>query len=128
MNGIMVNTKVKLGPKAGSFYDPLSKVLVRKGEIVELTPDKMMYPKVRNALNGGHLIMAVEIPVKEEEIPVKEEVSLKDKYINLYKKGDDLSKVFSLKELKQIASEFEIEVESTDTKTSIIEAINEEIK
>ena len=127
----MVNTKVKLGPKAGSFYDPVSKVLVRKGEIVELTPDKMMYPKVRNALNGGHLIMAVEIPVKEEsmavEIPVKEE-SIKDKYINSYKNGDDLSKVFSLKELKQIASEFEIEVESTDTKTSIIEAINEEIK
>lgn len=116
----MVNTKVKLGPKAGSFYDPISKVLVRKGEIVELTPDKMMYPKVRNALNGGHLIMAVEIPVKEE--------SLKDKYVTLYKKGDDLSKAFSLKELKQIASEFEIEVESTDTKTSIIEAINEEIK
>lgn len=122
----MVNTKVKLGPKAGSFYDPISKVLVRKGEIVELTPVQMNYPKIKNALNGGHLIMAVEIPV-EEETPV-EEGSLKDKYINLYKNGDDLSKVFSLKELKQIASEFEIEVESTDTKTSIIEAINEEIK
>lgn len=127
----MVNTKVKLGPKAGSFYDPISKVLVRKGEIVELTPVQMNYPKIKNALNGGHLIMAVEIPVEEEtpeeEIPV-EEGSLKDKYINLYKNGDDLSKVFSLKELKQIASEFEIEVESTDTKTSIIEAINDEIK
>lgn len=122
----MVNTKVKLGPKAGSFYDPVSKVLVRKGEIVELTPVQMNYPKIKNALNGGHLIMAVETPV-EEESPV-EEGSLKDKYINLYKNGDDLSKVFSLKELKQIASEFEIEVESTDTKTSIIEAINEEIK
>lgn len=117
----MVNTKVKLGPRAGSFYDPYSKILIRKGEIVELTPEQMRYPRIKNALNGGHIIMAVEIPVEEE-------VSLKDKYINLYKNGDDLSKAFSLKELEQIASEFEIEVESTDTKTSIIEAINEEIK
>lgn len=117
----MVNTKVKLGPKAGSFYDPYTKILVRKNEVVELTPKQMNYPRVRSALMGGHLVMAVE----DVNTP---KVSLKNRYIEAYKSGKDVSKIFNLTDLKNIAYDFDIEVEDSDTKASIIDAINGEIK
>lgn len=128
----MIKTKVTLGPKASSFFDPSSRIFIRKGEVIELTPTQMNYTKIKNALNGGHLIMAVEIPSVNNE-PELEPVSvdnpsLREKYINLFKAGKDLSKAFNREELQKIAEEFEIEVEKNDTKDTIIEAINGEIK
>lgn len=117
----MVNTKVKLGPKAGSFYDSYTKILVRKNEVVELTPKQMNFPRIKNALMGGHLVMAVE----DVDTPI---VTLKDKYIEAYQSGKDVSKIFNLNDLKSIAYDFDIEVEDSDTKASIIDAINGEIK
>lgn len=126
----MVNTKVKLGPKAGSFYDSYTKILVRKNEVVELTPTQMNFPRIQNALMGGHLVMAVEdvntpIAVEDVDTPI---VTLKDKYIEAYQSGKDVSKIFNLTDLKSIAYDFDIEVEDSDTKASIIDAINGEIK
>lgn len=128
----MIKTKVTLGPKASSFFDPSSRIFIRKGEVIELTPTQMNSTKIKNALNGGHLIMAVEIPSVNNE-PELEPVSvdnqsLREKYINLFKAGKDLSKAFNREELQKIAEEFEIEVEKNDTKDTIIEAINGEIK
>lgn len=127
----MVNTKVKLGPKAGSFYDSYTKILVRKNEVVELTPKQMNFPRIKNALMGGHLVMAVEdvntpiVTVEDVNTPI---VTLKDKYIEAYQSGKDVSKIFNLTDLKSIAYDFDIEVEDSDTKASIIDAINGEIK
>lgn len=111
--------KVKLGNKASIFHNANLGITIKKNQVVELNAYKSNSTPIRNAINGGFLVV-----VKDEK--TEPEVNLKEKFTKLVKSGvseDKLKKTFNLAQLKEIAAGFDIEVEDSDTKDSILEAI-----
>lgn len=111
--------KVKLGNKASIFHSANLGITIKKNQVVELNAYKSNSVPIRNAINGGFLVV-----VKDEKY--EPEVNLKEKFTKLVKSGvseDKLKKTFNLAQLKEIAAGFDIEVEESDTKDSILEAI-----
>lgn len=70
-------TKVKLGPKAASFSDPVSGLLLAKGEEKELPPGPHSWI-LKEALKGGH----IEV-IKEEKITPPPELTREEKLAEL---------------------------------------------
>lgn len=119
---------VKLGKFASFFRDSAYDISVAPNEVVELNVKQLNSAKVKKALNGGHLVFTDDPKVEpEKEISTDE---LTESFIEMVNSGEDPAKVlktFTLKDLKTIAETMDIEVEATDTKKSIFEALVEEV-
>lgn len=122
----MAKQYISLGKKAGIFYDPSVNLLVKKGQVVEVEESKLSSPKVKNALNGGHLII-VQDEAQKSQLSLDD---LQSKFVDLLDAGTNPKKIsssFTLDQLKQLAESYNLEVEESDTKLSLVEAISEEI-
>lgn len=122
----MANITVQLGDKASVFHDMKTGLTITKGKTVELNLVQQMNPKIKAALNGGHLVRVIGLPKEvKPEVKYNPEED-KAKFIELFDQGLDIKKLsnnFNLAQLKGVAELFEIEVEEDDTKASIVEAI-----
>lgn len=58
---------VKLGEKAGMFFDPTSRVKVLPGQVVEVTTPQQQSKKFQKALNGGHIVRVSEEDFKKAD-------------------------------------------------------------
>ena len=113
--------KVTLNEKASIFHDAYLRITIKRGETYELKSNMLQANSIKRAINGGFLIR-----VAEESIPSK---SLAQKFSEMVESGvsvDKLKKTFNLAQLKEIAEANGLEVESDDTKDSIIEALLED--
>lgn len=129
--------KVTLGKQASIFHDPSVGLTITTGEVVTLTSRQSSSPRVMKAIRAGYLVDASSITpkeVKHKETPAeapKEEVQLNpselvEQFNSIVEKGKspkDIANSFNKDELTAIANEFDIEVEESDTKVSIVEAI-----
>lgn len=119
--------KVTTGKNAGIFHDQSTGITVKKGEVVTLTNAQYQSRRVKAALNGGHLVIAADgITNTEPKYSVEERT---DTIKDMVKNGIDVKKIkkaFTMQELSDIASSMDIEVESGDTKDTLVQAIVEE--
>lgn len=125
--------KVKLGSKAYIFYDHSTGLKIVRGEVKEVKPHILKTKRVRAALNGGHLVFAVEGEDSGEKAPkapinVEELVAKVEEMVSAGKEVDALVKAFNMEEMKALAEHYEIELDSGDTKATIAEAIMMEYK
>lgn len=125
----MAKIFVKLGKKASSFRDASLNLSIRPGEVVELNLYQQNAPRVKRALNGGHLIRVADPKqVVENPNPVKSPEELYEEFQGMIETGAEnktIKSYFTLDQLKQIAAVAEVEIESNDTKATIIEALKE---
>lgn len=123
--------KVKLGKNASVFHDPYSGITVKPGKVVEITAIQARTSRIKAALNGGCLVITTEDTAAKSVIPknpVSTPEELKksfDSMVEAEATSEDLLKAFSKKEFKDIAEQYEIEVEKEDTKETILSAILE---
>lgn len=114
---------IMLGENAQSFYDASTGIFIGRGETKELTVRQYTSPKIKKALTNGHLtIVTGSVPDIEEE----KAQDLKSKFDTLVNQGmevDKIAKAFSLKEMKVVANQYDIEAEDGDTIENLIEAI-----
>lgn len=127
----MANRFVTVNDNANIFHDQTTGITIVKGEKKELNDYQLNTKRIRAALQSGHLVYAT---ADEDPIPTisKEEktATLVKKIQALYKAGTDPKKIekqFSLEDLKDIATSFEITPEDDDTKSTLVEAIIDEI-
>lgn len=92
--------KVKLGEKANSFFDPISRLKVLPGQVIELTKENEASKKVQVALRQGHLSItdesvtetqssdAPKTKEKTKELFDASKVELNDKGIKGLKKAE----------------------------------------
>jgi hypothetical protein len=128
--------KVTLGKNASIFHDPVSRVTVKSGEVVELTGIQMRAKRVQAALNGGFL-KVVSDNAKVHEAPKETPAigkdatpeELQEAFVNLVKKDastEELVAAFTKAQFVTLAAQYDIEVEKEDTKMDILSAILEE--
>ena len=114
---------IMLGENAQSFYDASTGIFIGRGETKELTVRQYTSPKIKKALTNGHLtIVTGSVPDIEED----KAQDLKSKFDTLVNQGmevDKIAKAFSLKEMKVVANQYDIEAEDGDTIENLIEAI-----
>lgn len=122
---------VTVNENANIFHDQTTGITIIKGEKKELNDYQLNTKRIRAALASGHLVYATEendpIPTISKEEKTK---ALVKKIQALYKAGTDPKKIekqFSLEDLKDIATSFDITPEDDDTKATLVEAILEEI-
>lgn len=121
----MANMFVKLGDKAGIFRDQSLNLTIRKGEVVTINLYQQNSKKVKAALNGGHLVVTTD-PKLKQETKVKTPEDLYEEFKGMLEVEKDTNKIlkyFTLDQFKSIASVANIEVEESDTKKSIFEAL-----
>lgn len=124
-----IRTKtIMLGENAQSFYDASTGIFIGRGETKELTVRQYTSPKIKKAITNGHLVIVTgSIPEIEDD---KSE-DLKAKFDTLVNQGmevNKISKAFSLKEMKVVAGQYDIEAEDGDTVDSLVEAILDQIE
>ena len=125
----MSNTKnVTVGSLAYSFHDASTGITVSRGEVVPLRSSQLNSPRIKQALNTGHLIYVhegVQVPVNTQEDIDKLSKRIKSQH----KKGMTIEKIatgITLDQAKALANENEVTVEDTDTVVDILTAILEE--
>lgn len=126
----MAKIYVALGKKASSFRDQSQNITILPGQVVELNLYQQNQPKIRAALNGGHLVMVAN-PKQAPEAPkvVKTPEELHEEFFAMLEVEKDTNKIikyFTLDQFKQIAELEGIEVEDKDTKKDIFEALTSE--
>lgn len=125
----MSNTKnVTVGNLAYSFHDASTGITVSKGEVVALRSAQLNSPRIKQALNTGHLIYVHDDTTVQ--INTKEDIDKLSKRIkSQHKKGMTIEKIatgITLDQAKALANENEVTVEDTDTVVDILKAILEE--
>ena len=123
---------VKLGKKASFFRDSNLDISIATGEVVELNVKQLNSAKIRRALNGGHLVYTDD-PRKAEDTAKKEPTveELVEAFTKMVINGDSKDKImktFNLEELKALSKAADIELEPTDTKSTICDALIEDCK
>ena len=123
---------VKLGKKASFFRDSNLDISITTGEVVELNVKQLNSAKIRRALNGGHLVYTDD-PRKAEDTAKKEPTveELVEAFPKMVINGDSKDKImktFNLEELKALSKAADIELEPTDTKSTICDALIEDCK
>ena len=123
---------VKLGKKASFFRDSNLDISITTGEVVELNVKQLNSAKIRRALNGGHLVYTDD-PRKAEDTGKKEPTveELVEAFTKMVINGDSKDKImktFNLEELKALSKAADIELEPTDTKSTICDALIEDCK
>ena len=120
---------LKLGDNATSFYDMGTGLKISGKDVVAVNEAYINQGKrTRRALQGGHLIYATQEEY-EEANGVKADLS--KKFYTLYQSGKstkELADAFNKAQLVKIAEAAELEVEDADTKSSLVEAIIEQIE
>lgn len=132
---------LKLGDNATSFYDMGTGLKISGKDVVAVNEAYINQGKrTRRALQGGHLIYATKeeyeeangVKAESENNTVESTVeSLSKKFYNLYQSGKstkELADAFNKAQLVKIAEAAELEVEDADTKSSLVEAIIEQIE
>lgn len=124
-----IRTKtIMLGENAQSFYDASTGIFIGRGETKELTVRQYTSPKIKKALTNGHLVI-VTGSVPEIEDDKSEDLKAKfDTLVNQGMEVNKISKAFSLKEMKVVAGQYDIEAEDGDTVDSLVEAIIDQIE
>ena len=123
---------VKLGKKASFFRDSNLDISITTGEVVELNVKQLNSAKIRRALNGGHLVYTDD-PRKAEDTAKKDPTveELVEAFTKMVINGDSKDKImktFNLEELKALSKAADIELEPTDTKSTICDALIEDCK
>ena len=123
---------VKLGKKASFLRDSILDISITPGEVVELNVKQLNSAKIRRALNGGHLVYTDD-PRKAEDTAKKEPTveELVEAFTKMVINGDSKDKImktFNLEELKALSKAADIELEPTDTKSTICDALIEDCK
>ena len=123
---------VKLGKKASFFRDSNLDISITPGEVVELNVKQLNSAKIRRALNGGHLVYTDD-PRKAEDTAKKEPTveELVEAFTKMVINGDSKDKImktFNLEELKALSKAADIELEPTDTKSTLCDALIEDCK
>ena len=121
----MAHMFVKLGDKAGIFRDQSLNLTIRKGEVVTINLYQQNSKKVKAALNGGHLVVTTD-PKLKQETKVKTPEDLYEELKGMLEVEKDTNKIlkyFTLDQFKSIASGGNREVEESDAKKSIFEAL-----
>lgn len=123
---------VKLGDKASFFRDPVYDITISPKEVVELNVKQLNSPKVKTALNGGHLVFTQDpkesVKKEESKKPVITDEELKEAFLDMVNKAESKKKIvntFSKDELIRIASTFDLQAEDDDTKDTLFDAIFE---
>lgn len=131
---------LKLGDNATSFYDMGTGLKISGKDVVAVNEAYINQGKrTRRALQGGHLIYATKeeyeeangVKAESENNTVDTVESLLKKFYNLYQSGKstkELADAFNKAQLVKIAEAAELEVEDADTKSSLVEAIIEQIE
>lgn len=130
---------LKLGDNATSFYDMGTGLKISGKDVVAVNEAYINQGKrTRRALQGGHLIYATKEEYEEANgVKAESETenntveSLSKKFYNLYQSGKstkELADAFNKAQLVKIAEAAELEVEEADTKSSLVEAIIEQIE
>lgn len=120
----VVRTKIiMLGENAQSFYDASTGIFIGRGETKELTVRQYTSPKIKKALTNGHLTIVTGSVPDIEEDKAKDLKSKFDTLVNQGMEVDKIAKAFSLKEMKVVANQYDIEAEDGDTIENLIEAI-----
>nr|DAY61625.1 MAG TPA: hypothetical protein [Caudoviricetes sp.] len=124
-----IRTKtIMLGENAQSFYDASTGIFIGRGETKELTVRQYTSPKIKKAITNGHLVV-VTGSVPEIEDDKSEDLKAKfDTLVNQGMEVNKISKAFSLKEMKVVAGQYDIEAEDGDTVDSLVEAILDQIE
>ena len=125
----MAKIYVTLGKKASSFRDQSQNITILPGQVVELNLYQQNQPKIRSALNGGHLIMVADPKQAPEGPKVKTPEELREEFFAMVEVEKDTNKIikyFTLDQFKQIAELEGIEVDEKDTKKTIFEALIDE--
>ena len=124
-----IRTKtIMLGENAQSFYDASTGIFIGRGETKELTVRQYTSPKIQKAITNGHLVV-VTGSVPEIEDDKSEDLKAKfDTLVNQGMEVNKISKAFSLKEMKVVAGQYDIEAEDGDTVDSLVEAILDQIE
>ena len=124
-----IRTKtIMLGENAKSFYDASTGIFIGRGETKELTVRQYTSPKIKKAITNGHLVV-VTGSVPEIEDDKSEDLKAKfDTLVNQGMEVNKISKAFSLKEMKVVAGQYDIEAEDGDTVDSLVEAILDQIE
>lgn len=124
-----IRTKtIMLGENAQSFYDASTGIFIGRGETKELTVRQYTSPKIKKAITNGHLVI-VTGSVPEIEDDKSEDLKAKfDTLVNQGMEVNKISKAFSLKEMKVVAGQYDIEAEDGDTVDSLVEAILDQIE
>lgn len=127
---------LKLGDNATSFYDMGTGLKISGKDVVAVNEAYINQGKrTRRALQGGHLIYATKEEYEEANVKAESEnntvESLSKKFYTLYQSGKstkELADAFNKAQLVKIAEAAELEVEDADTKSSLVEAIIEQIE
>lgn len=123
---------LKLGDKASSFYDMATGLQISGKEIVKVSETYIVQGrKTKNALAGGHLVYATEEEYNgDTKVPATNSgmntEALAKKFIGLYKAlktPKELENSFSKEELIALTEAAEMEVEKSDTKATLVEAL-----
>lgn len=117
---------VKLGEKANSFYDPLTKVKLAKGQTVELPKNFRESRRILRALKTGHLEYSDETENKGSKKETKEVKDIDLEKVDFTEKS--LMK-YKADELRNICTQMEVgktEAELAEmTKPEMVEALLE---
>lgn len=128
---------VTVNENSSIFHDQTTGITVLKGQVKKLNEYQQNSRRIQNALSSGHLVVVTDpekLPKEGEDMKKLNEAEkvdiLKNKFESMYKAGLGTQKFvqnFSLEELKEIASEYDIEAEEKDTKATLVEAILKEL-
>lgn len=125
---------VKLGKKASFFRDSNLDISITPGEVVELNVKQLNSAKIRRALNGGHLVYTDDPSKANNTVYTKKEPTVEElveAFTKMVINGDSKDKImktFNMDELKALSKAADIELESTDTKSTICDALIEDCK
>lgn len=123
---------LKLGDNATSFYDMGTGLKISGKDVVAVNEAYINQGKrTRRALQGGHLIYATKEEYEEANGVKADLADLSKKFYTLYQSGKstkELADAFNKAQLVKIAEAAELEVEDADTKSSLVEAIIEQIE
>jgi hypothetical protein len=109
--------KVKLGPKAVSFGDPLLGITLGKpGEVVELPDNYRESWMTRSAIRGGQLVV-VEAKPQQETPPLKENGELDNRKNDLLK----LKRKEIMEEFNFLNEEDQAEAENKSNKSELVD-------
>lgn len=135
----MANVYLKLGSKATTFYDMATGLQISNKEVVEVNEQYINKGRrTKRAIQGGHVTYATKEEYekyKGKTSSPKEETASPDdfstKFYNLYKEGKSVKEIadaFTKGQLISLADLADLEVEDSDTKVTLVEALIEQIK
>ena len=95
--------KVMLGPNALSFTDQSTGISIARGEVVELSAVQLRTPRIRKALNQGHLQYSIGEEPKYSDDDIKRFVERLRKQHGKGMEPSKVAKSYSLEEMKNPA-------------------------